>query len=107
MKQQVIQYQINFIVTFFFFFSQPKILVANLGKDTKLATSSAATLSDLNLTHGMAFYSAFRNTINEELAAHAQQAIPPLIWDASRSTFGSVLNGLLDHVATNRELRKK
>ncbi|XP_072042849.1 DNA-dependent protein kinase catalytic subunit-like [Amphiura filiformis] len=86
---------------------QPKLLVANLGKDTKLATSSATTISDLNLTHGMAFYSTFRSTINEELAAHAQQAIPPLIWDASRSTFGSVLNGLLDHVATNRELRKK
>ena len=86
---------------------QPKLLVASLGKDIKLATTSTATISDLNLTHGMAFYSTFRSSINEELAAHAQQAIPPLIWDASRSAFGSVLNGLLDHVATNRELRKK
>ncbi|XP_077979786.1 DNA-dependent protein kinase catalytic subunit-like [Glandiceps talaboti] len=90
----------------FLLINQSKELLTCLLNKTAVKSGSIESSAGY---YGLTFYSQFKSPINTQLAQHSQDVIPTLLKYASSESIivSTILNGLLDHIANNRELRKK
>nr|XP_006812076.1 PREDICTED: DNA-dependent protein kinase catalytic subunit-like [Saccoglossus kowalevskii] len=86
--------------------SQSKELVSCLMNKTPVKTGRVDSSAGYC---GLSFYSHFKVPINTQLAQHGQEVVPLLLRHvvADSTIVSTILNGLLDHITNNRELRKK
>ncbi|XP_070581112.1 DNA-dependent protein kinase catalytic subunit-like [Ptychodera flava] len=90
----------------FLLHNQSKELLKELLNKTAVKSGTSESSAGY---YGLTFYSQFKNAVNTQLALHVQEVVPALLKQAATEStiISTLLNGLLDHIANNRELRKK